>query len=114
MKSSIQFQVARKPVVVTLVCSLLRSAQRTKEGRLHIVVSLTRGSWALFPPGDRELTGRQPSGNLLLLRWKVDVWRGGLSLKSESPRQSPYTNVLIIINLYNGVVRWWRRVQDNR
>jgi hypothetical protein len=31
----------------------------------HTVVSLTRGSWALFPPGDRDLMGRQPSGNLL-------------------------------------------------
>ena len=30
------------------------------------VVSLTRGSWALLTPGDRDRTDRQPSGNLLL------------------------------------------------
>ena len=41
------------------------------------VVSLTRGSWALFPPGDRDLTFRQPSGYVLPWRRKVDVWRMG-------------------------------------
>jgi len=37
---------------------------------------------------------------------------GWFSLKSESPRQSPYTNGLILTKLYNGVVRLCRRVQE--
>ena len=40
------------------------------------VVSLTMESWALFP-GDRDLTDRQPMGDLLPSRWKVHDWRVG-------------------------------------
>jgi hypothetical protein len=43
------------------------------------VVSLTRGSWTLSPPPPhgRDLTGRQPSGNLLPWRWRVDICKVG-------------------------------------
>ena len=41
------------------------------------VVPLTRGSWVPFPPGDRDVTGRLPSGDMLPSGWKVDVWRVG-------------------------------------
>ena len=39
---------------------------------------------------------------------------GWLSLKGESPQQSPYTTGFIITKLHFGVVRLWRRVQENR
>ena len=47
----------------------------------------------------------------------MEGWRfkgGWLSLKSESPRQSPHANGLIITKLYNGEDRLWSRVQQNR
>jgi hypothetical protein len=64
-----------------------------------------QGVLGSVPPGNRDFTGRQPSGNLLACRWKVEVLEGGSSsLKSESPRQSPYTDGLIITKVNNGVV----------
>jgi len=40
----------------------------------EVVVSLTRGSWALLPPGDRELSGRYSNCSLVSWRWKSDAW----------------------------------------
>jgi hypothetical protein len=53
-------------------------------------VYLTRGSWALFPSGDRELTVRQTSGTLLHCRWKFDVWRVGVRGHTVTPYNSQY------------------------
>jgi hypothetical protein len=37
---------------------------------------------------------------------------GWLSLKSERPRQAPYTNGLVVAKLYNGIIWLWRRGAD--
>jgi len=95
------------------VQSLLSSSLLSKNLKIrYTVVSLTKGSWALFPAvtetiraHSRAVTCFPEDGRPTKVGWS--------SLKSDSPWQSPNTNGLIITVWYNEVVRLWRGVQNS-
>ena len=54
------------------------------------------------PPGDRDLTGRQPGGTLLPWRWTADFWRmGGRRYRAIAHSILLMLMVLIISTWYN-------------
>ena len=98
-------------LIVTTFRMVLRLSERPTEncGRS---ASLTRGSWALFPPATETLL--TDSRAVLCCPENGRLKFEGLSsLKSDNPRQSPII-VVIITKCYNGIIRLWRRVQENR
>ena len=53
---------------------------------------MTKGSWALFPPCDTDLTGGQPSGALLPEDGRLTLKGGWLLLKNDTPNTVSFNN----------------------
>ena len=79
----------------------------------YTVVSLTMGSWALFPVVTENLRAHSRAVTCCPEDGRLTLKVGGSSLKSYSPRQSPNTDGLVITIWYKEVAQLLGGVQEN-
>jgi hypothetical protein len=91
-----------------LSCSLLSKNIKI----IYTVASLTKGSLALFPAVTETLRAYSWAAICCPEDGRLTLKVGWSSLKSDSPRQSPNTNGLIITIWHNEVVQLWRGVEE--